>query len=124
MKMFLLTAFKLVLKAIYAPMKLFKTKNRIVYLSRQSNSKSLDMQLLEQAINSEDSSVEQVFRLKMIDDGIVDRYYELMIPLDGYGDKCVWISTSYDTTDSEMSEATRNGLERLLNGMKIPHSDQ
>lgn len=73
MKMFLLTAFKLVLKAIYAPMKLFKTKNRIVYLSRQSNSKSLDMQLLEQAINSEDSSVEQVFRLKMIDDGIVDK---------------------------------------------------
>ncbi len=73
MKMFLLTVFKLVLKAIYAPMKLLKTKDRIVYLSRQSNSKSLDMQLLEQAIKNENSSVQQVFRLKMIDDGIVDK---------------------------------------------------
>lgn len=69
----LLTIFKLVLKAIYAPMKLLKTKDRIVYLSRQSNTKSLDMQLLEQAIKNENNSVEQVFRLKMIGDSATDK---------------------------------------------------
>lgn len=78
MKIFLLNVFKLALKAIYAPMKLLKTKDRIVYLSRQSNSKSLDMQLLEQAIKNENNSIQQVFRLKMIDDGIVAKIKYLL----------------------------------------------
>lgn len=51
-------------------MKLFKTKNQIVYLSRQRNEKGIDIQLLEKAINDEDRNVKQVFRLRMIDDGI------------------------------------------------------
>lgn len=51
-------------------MKLFKAKNRIVYLSRQSNDKSIDMRLLERAIKSELPDTEQVFRLRMIPDGI------------------------------------------------------
>ena len=55
---------------LYAPMKLFKTKNRIVYLSRQSNDKSIDMQLLERAVKAEQPETEQVFRLRMIPDGI------------------------------------------------------
>lgn len=71
MKIFLISILKLGLAIIYAPLKLFRTKNQIVYLSRQSNDKSIDMLLLEQAIRNEDSSVKQVFRLKMIDEGIV-----------------------------------------------------
>lgn len=73
MKTILITLLKFALKIIYAPIKLFKTKNRIVYLSRQSNSKSLDMELLEQAIKNEDSSIEQIFRLKMIEDSFFDK---------------------------------------------------
>ena len=49
MKVLLIEILKILLKIIYAPIKLFKTKNRIVYLSRQSNDKSLDMKLLEEA---------------------------------------------------------------------------
>ncbi len=70
MKTILISILKFGLAVLYAPMKLFKTKNQIVYLSRQSNDKSIDMRLLEQAIKNEDSTVKQVFRLKMIDDGI------------------------------------------------------
>lgn len=70
MKTFLISVLKIGLAILYAPLKLFKTKNQIVYLSRQSNDKSIDMRLLEQAIKQEDSTVKQVFRLKMIDDGL------------------------------------------------------
>lgn len=70
MKIILIQIFKAVLRAIYAPLKLLSQKNRIVYLSRQRNEKGVDMKLLEQAIKAEDSTVEQIFRLKMLDDGI------------------------------------------------------
>lgn len=70
MKVFLISILKLGLRILYAPMKLFKVKNQIVYLSRQRNEKGVDIRLLEEAIKQEDSSVRQIFRLKMIDDGI------------------------------------------------------
>ncbi|MBR1531202.1 MAG: CDP-glycerol glycerophosphotransferase family protein [Eubacterium sp.] len=70
MKILLISLLKFGLKIIYAPLKLLKTQNRIVYLSRQSNEKSLDMTLLEKAICEQNSDVEQVFRLRMIDDGL------------------------------------------------------
>lgn len=58
---------------LYAPMKLFKTKNQVVYLSRQRNQKDIDITLLESAINEKDSSINQVFRLKMIDSGFLNK---------------------------------------------------
>lgn len=70
LKVLLISVLKLGLTVLYAPMKLFKTKNRIVYLSRQSNDKSIDMRLLERAIKTELPDTEQVFRLRMIPDGI------------------------------------------------------
>lgn len=73
MKVFLISVLKLGLRIIYAFLKLFKTKNRIVYLSRQSNDKSIDMLLLEKAIKTELPDTEQVFRLRMIPDGIVPK---------------------------------------------------
>lgn len=86
MKVILISILKFGLRVLYAPIKLFKTKNRIVYLSRQSNDKSIDMSLLEKAIESELPDYEQVFRLRMIPDGfaakikycfgiIADMYY-------------------------------------------------
>ncbi|MGN0531930.1 MAG: CDP-glycerol glycerophosphotransferase family protein [Eubacterium sp.] len=71
MKIFLISLLKLGLRILYAPIKLLKTKDRIVYLSRQSNEKSMDMLLLEKAIAAQNPNVEQVFRVKMIDDGLV-----------------------------------------------------
>ena len=69
-KVLLITVLKIGLRVLYAPIKLFKTKDRIVYLSRQSNEKSIDMLLLETAIKSELPNTEQVFRLRMIPDGV------------------------------------------------------
>ena len=69
MKTFLIRILKIILRIIYAPLTLLKTKNRIVYLSRQSNEKSLDMRLLENAINEKCGNVEQVFRLRMLESG-------------------------------------------------------
>ena len=69
MKVLLISILKFGLGILYAPIKLFKTKNRIVYLSRQSNDKSLDMRLLEEAVKKECPNTEQVFRLRMIPDG-------------------------------------------------------
>lgn len=69
-KVLLITVLKFGLRVLYAPIKLFKTKDRIVYLSRQSNDKSIDMLLLEKTIKKELPDTEQVFRLRMIPDGI------------------------------------------------------
>lgn len=66
----LFSILKLGLRALYAPLKLFKAKNRIVYLSRQSNEKSIDMRLLETAVKEEMPDVKQVFRLRMIPEGV------------------------------------------------------
>lgn len=71
MKILFIELLRLCLTVIYAPIKLFKVKDRIVYLSRQSNSKSIDMRLLEQAIKKESPDTEQVFRLRMIPDGFL-----------------------------------------------------
>lgn len=73
MKVLLITALKLCLKAIYLPFKLFKAKNQIVFLSRQSNDKSIDMLLLERELKKELPDTKLVFRLRMIPDGIVNK---------------------------------------------------
>ena len=70
MKVFLMSVLKLGIKVLYAPLKLFKTRNRIVYLSRQSNDKSIDMLLLERAVKDELPEIQQIFRLRMIPDGL------------------------------------------------------
>lgn len=59
-------ALKYVLNILYMPMKLLRRKNKIVYLSRQSNDMSLDMQLLSGEIRRLSPDTEQVFRLRMI----------------------------------------------------------
>lgn len=71
MKVFLITLLKFGLRLIYLPMKLFKTKNQIVYLSRQRNQKDEDISLLEEEIRKQSPDTKQVFRLKMIDGGII-----------------------------------------------------
>lgn len=73
MKVFLVSILKFGLRIIYAPLKLLKTKNRIVYLSRQRNTKDEDFTLLENELKRLAPDTEQVFRLKMIDNGFVSK---------------------------------------------------
>lgn len=73
MKVVLIQMLKLALNIVYAPLKLLKAKSQIVYLSRQRNEKGVDMLYLEKAIKEENPNVKQVFRLKMLDDGIKNK---------------------------------------------------
>ena len=66
MKIFIIKVFILFIRILYAPMKLRKTQNKIVWLSRQSNIKSEDMRMLSEAIASASPDTQQVFRLRYL----------------------------------------------------------
>ena len=68
MKLFIVRVFVLVIRMLYAPMKLRKTKDKIVWLSRQSDTKSQDMEMLSAAISEISPDTKQVFRLKKLKD--------------------------------------------------------
>ncbi len=73
MKYFLIVIFRFVLNVVYFMFKLFlKPKNKITFLSRQSNEKSLDFKLLQKEIAKLSPETKQVFRLKKVDSGIVN----------------------------------------------------
>lgn len=70
----MMTLLKVGLTILYLPMKhLVRTKKKIVYLSRQSNELSMDMRLLSEEIQRTCPDVRQVFRLRMIDPGILSK---------------------------------------------------
>ena len=74
MKILFVYLFQALLQLIYLPLKAFcKVQDQVVYLSRQSNEKSLDMQLLEQAIEAKAPGTRQVFRLQMMEDGFAGK---------------------------------------------------
>ena len=66
MKGFLVKTIVWILKILYAPMKLRRTKKKIVWLSRQSSDMSLDIRMLSQTIYDFRPDVEQVFRLRRL----------------------------------------------------------
>ena len=66
-----------ILKAIYAPMKCLKTKNKIVYISRQFNSPTLDFIKLKEEIQTIDSSVQNIFLTKRIEKGLKNTIFYL-----------------------------------------------
>lgn len=68
MKLFVIKLFVLGIRALYAPMKLRKTKNKILYCSRQSNTPSKDMLALQQEIERIEPNIHQVFRLRFLRD--------------------------------------------------------
>ena len=74
MKILFVYLFQALLQLIYLPLKAFcKVQDQVVYLSRQSNEKSLDMQLLEQAIEEKAPGTRQVFRLQLMEDGFAGK---------------------------------------------------
>ena len=68
MKLLIIKAFVLFIRMLYAPMKLRKTQDKILWLSRQSDVKSSDMEMLERAIFHKSPKTKQVFRLKRLKD--------------------------------------------------------
>ncbi|MBR3844450.1 MAG: CDP-glycerol glycerophosphotransferase family protein, partial [Clostridia bacterium] len=56
------------LRILYCPMKLRKTKNKILYLSRQSNTPSADMLALKREIEMLAPQTNQEFRLRLLRD--------------------------------------------------------
>lgn len=67
MKLFIVKVFVLFIRILYAPMKLQKTKNKIVWLSRQSNDISPDMKMLSDEISKISPETKQVFRLRRLE---------------------------------------------------------
>lgn len=68
MKILILKVFVLGIRVLYAFMKLRKTQNKILWLSRQSDDKSSDMIMLEEAIRNISPDTRQVFRLRRLKD--------------------------------------------------------
>ncbi len=68
MKLLIVRVFVLAIRIIYAPMKLRKTQNKIVWLSRQSDKKSQDMEMLSNEIAKLSPETKQVFRLRRLKD--------------------------------------------------------
>ncbi|MBE6800369.1 MAG: CDP-glycerol glycerophosphotransferase family protein [Ruminococcaceae bacterium] len=63
MKILIIKLFVVFIRVLYAFMKLRKTENKIVWLSRQSNEKSEDMKMLSEEISKLSPETKQVFRL-------------------------------------------------------------
>ena len=68
MKLLIIKVFVCFIRVLYTPMKLRKTKNKIVWLSRQSDEKSEDIKRLSDMIKKLSPETIQVFRLKKLKD--------------------------------------------------------
>lgn len=68
MKLIIIKLFVLFIRVLYAFMKLRKTENKIVWLSRQSNEKSEDIRMLSDEITRLSPETKQVFRLCRLKD--------------------------------------------------------
>lgn len=68
MKLLIVRVFVLAIRILYAPMKLRKAQNKIVWLSRQSDKKSQDMEMLSAEISRISPDTKQVFRLRRLKD--------------------------------------------------------
>ncbi len=68
MKLIIIKLFVVFIRVLYAFMKLRKTENKIVWLSRQSNEKSEDIKMLSEEISKISPDTKQVFRLCRLKD--------------------------------------------------------
>lgn len=67
-KLLIVRVFVLVIRILYAPMRLRKTQNKIIWLSRQSDKKSQDIEMLSAEIARLSPDTRQVFRLRRLKD--------------------------------------------------------
>lgn len=72
MKIFFIKIGILILKIIYCPMKWMKSKNKVVYISRQFNSPTLDFSLIKEEMERIDPSIQNVLLTKRLEKGFVN----------------------------------------------------
>lgn len=70
MKKIIVRTGKIFLSIIYSFLKLFPIKNRIVFISMQSNNPSLDFELLKQEIENKNPEIELVFLCKKMESSL------------------------------------------------------
>lgn len=73
MKNLILKFLVILLKLIYLPMKLLKTQNKITYISRQSNTESLDFRKIREELEKEYPEYKNIVLTKKIEDGIINK---------------------------------------------------
>lgn len=73
MKKIILNIVVIILKIIYAPIKLMKIKDKVVYISRQSNKETLDFKLIRNQMEEMYPSYENVILTKKLDSGIISK---------------------------------------------------
>lgn len=72
MKIFFIKIGILILKIIYCPMKWIKSKNKVVYISRQFNNPTLDFSLIKEEMERIDLSIQNVLLTKRLEKGFVN----------------------------------------------------
>ena len=70
MKKIIVRTGKIFLSIIYSILKLFPIKNRIVFISMQSNNPSLDFELLKKEIEAKKSEIELIFLCKKMESSL------------------------------------------------------
>ena len=73
MKTIMLNTAKAILNIIYIPIKLFKTKDKIVFLSRQFDEPNLDFMLLHDELLKSNPNIQIVFLCKKLKPGILSK---------------------------------------------------
>lgn len=73
MKRIVLNIFVITLKIIYAPIKLFKVQNKVVYISRQSNRETLDFRLIKNEMGKMYPNYKNVILTKKIESGLISK---------------------------------------------------
>ena len=69
----LISIVRIILNLIYGLMKVRKTKNKIVFVSRQSDDKSLDFKLLEEELRKNEKDIEIKFFCKKLGKGFIKK---------------------------------------------------
>ena len=63
----------ILLRIIYIPIRLFKTKNKITYISRQANYENMDFRLIREEMERQYPEYENKVLTKMIESGILSK---------------------------------------------------
>ena len=73
MKNIILKILVIMLKILYLPMRLLKVKNKITYMSRQTNTESIDFKKIREELEKQYPEYKNVVLTKKIEDGIISK---------------------------------------------------
>ena len=109
-KYIVINIWKIINNIIYAFLKMFKTKNKITFISRQTNGNSIDFDLIIKEIEKQNIDIDIVVLNKMIEKNIIEKikyalyiYYQMyhivtskVVIIDGY---CIPVCTLHHKKD-------------------------